>query len=73
MKLLTSQAYMQSLPQTKYRRELIDLALEVGAYLTGKPDGSEPITLVFSIDAWRKLDVALQEGLPKEKKDETSN
>jgi hypothetical protein len=43
---------------TKYRQELLDKAIECGAVLTGKPDGSEPITIVFSIDAWRAFDLA---------------
>jgi hypothetical protein len=42
----------------KYRAEFLDLALECGAELTGKPDGSEPITVVFTIEAWRKFDLA---------------
>lgn len=41
-----------------YRAELLDLALECGAKLTGLPDGSEPIRVVFSIEAWRKFDLA---------------
>jgi len=43
---------------SEYRQALLDKALECGAVLTGKPDGSEPITIVFSIDAWRAFDVA---------------
>lgn len=42
----------------KHRQDFLDLALECGADLTGKPDGSEPITIIFSIEAWRKFDVA---------------
>jgi len=40
----------------KPREEFLDMALECGAVLTGKPDGSEPITVVFTIEAWRKFD-----------------
>lgn len=43
----------------KPRPELLSLAEESGARLTGKPDGSEPITVVFTIEAWRAFDVAL--------------
>lgn len=42
----------------KLRDELLDLAIRCGADLTGKPDASEPITVVFSIEAWRKFDLA---------------
>lgn len=41
----------------KYRSGFLDLALECGAVLTGKPDGSEPIEVHFTIDAWRKFDI----------------
>lgn len=41
-----------------YREELLQLAEQCGMKMTGKPDGSEPIEIVFSIDAWRKFDVA---------------
>lgn len=41
----------------KYRKEFLDLALDCGAQLTGKPDGSEAITVLFTIDAWRKFDL----------------
>ena len=43
----------------KPRPELLDAALLCGAKMTGKPDGSEAITIVFTIDAWRKFDAAL--------------
>ena len=42
----------------QYRKELLDLALNCGAVITGKPDGSEAITVLFSIDAWRAFDAA---------------
>lgn len=45
--------------QPKPRREFLQLAESCGAHLTGKPDGSEPITLVFPIKAWRAFDVAI--------------
>lgn len=44
--------------QPKPREEFLDMALQCGARLTGKPDGSEPITVVFSIEAWRAFDAA---------------
>ena len=43
----------------KPRPELLELAESVGAVITGKPDGSEPITIVFSVQAWRSFDKAL--------------
>jgi hypothetical protein len=45
--------------KTKPREELLSLAKSSGARITGKPDGSEPIEVVFSIDAWRKFDAAV--------------
>lgn len=47
----------------KYRKELLDTAIACGAVLTGKPDGSESITVLFSIDAWRAFDVATSKSL----------
>ena len=47
---------------SKPGKELLDLALANGAVLTGTPDGREPITVVFSIDAWRKFDGVLLYG-----------
>lgn len=40
------------------RKEFLDLALSCGAKLTGKPDGSEAVTVVFTADAWRAFDAA---------------
>lgn len=45
-------------PAPKPRPELLALAEQCGAVLTGKPDGSESITIVFTIEAWRKFDNA---------------
>lgn len=45
----------------EYRKELLDLAMRCGARLTGTPDGREPIEVQFSVEAWRKFDVALGE------------
>lgn len=50
------------LSHIKPRPEMLDLALVCGAVLTGKPDGSEPITVVFSIEAWREFDATLYEA-----------
>ena len=47
-------------PTPKPRAELLALAESCGAILTGKPDGSESITVVFTIDAWRAFDAALR-------------
>lgn len=44
----------------KYRAEFLALAEACGMQMTGKPDGSEPITMVFTIDAWRRFDLATQ-------------
>ena len=41
-----------------YREDLLQLAQKCGAVLTGKPDASEAITVVFSVDAWRAFDLA---------------
>lgn len=45
--------------QPKPRPEFLDIARRCGATLTGKPDGSEAITVVFSITAWRAFDRAI--------------
>jgi len=42
----------------KPRPEFLALAQLHGARLTGKPDGSEAIEVVFSIAAWRAFDQA---------------
>lgn len=44
----------------KTRAEFLDLALNSGAVLTGKPNGSEAITVVFSMQAWRDFAVMAQ-------------
>jgi hypothetical protein len=48
-----------STPESKPRPEFLALAESCGARITGKPDGSEAIQIVFTIDAWRKFDRAL--------------
>lgn len=40
------------------REAFLSLAQRCGATLTGKPDGSESITVVFTLDAWRAFDTA---------------
>ena len=35
--------------------EFLNLAEQCGARITGKPNGSEPIEIVFSIEAWRRF------------------
>lgn len=47
-----------------YRTEYLDAALACGAVLTGTPDGSEAITVVFTIEAWRAFDLAQQAPQP---------
>lgn len=49
----------------EYREDLLDLAMGCGAVMTGKPNGSEAITIVFSVDAWRAFDLA--NTLPQDK------
>lgn len=53
---------------TKPRPEFLALAERCGARLTGKPDGSEPIEIVFTIEAWRKFDAlsAQDVSVPRE-------
>lgn len=46
------------------RVEFLDLAVSCGAVLTGKPDGSEPITVVFTPEAWREFDKAVDSQQP---------
>src|SRR6185312_16013381 len=43
-------------PVCRPRPQFLALAESCGAVLTGKPDGSEAITIVFTIEAWRKFD-----------------
>ncbi len=44
------------------KEEFLDLAMKHGAKLTGKPDGSEPIQIVFDIESWRSYtDVFIKE------------
>lgn len=45
----------------KASRELLALAEQSGARLTGKPDGSEAVTVVFTPQAWQAFDAALAE------------
>ncbi len=40
------------------RNEFLNLALECGAILTGKPDGSEAVSVVFTVQAWQAFDRA---------------
>lgn len=42
----------------KPRAQFLALAEQCGARITGKPDGSEPIEIVFTIAAWRLFDAA---------------
>lgn len=43
-------------PLTLLKRETLQLLAEsCGAKLTGTPDGQEPITVVFTVDAWRQF------------------
>lgn len=43
---------------TEPREGFLNLAKTCGAKLTGKPDGSEAVTVVFTVDAWRAFDAA---------------
>lgn len=44
---------------SKPRPEFLALAEQCGARLAGKPDGSEAVTVVFTIPAWRAFDAEL--------------
>jgi hypothetical protein len=44
--------------------ELLARAEVCGARITGKPNGSEPIEVVFPIEAWRAFDAATRASLP---------
>ncbi len=46
---------------TKPRAEFLEKAERCGARITGKPDGSEPIEIVFTVAAWRAFDGACAE------------
>lgn len=48
----------------KPRPELLALAQACGATLTGKPDGSEAVTVNFSVTAWREFDSRLLAKAP---------
>jgi hypothetical protein len=40
---------------TKLDAEFLNLAIDNGAVLTGKPDGSESLSVVFTPRAWRSF------------------
>lgn len=46
----------------KPRAALLDRAEACGAVVTGKPDASEAIAIVFSIAAWRRFDASTPGG-----------
>ena len=47
-----------------YREDFLQLAQKCGAVITGKPDASEAITVVFSVEAWRAFDLATAQAAP---------
>lgn len=51
--------------QIKPRPEFLALAEANGARITGKPDGSEAIEIVFSIQVWRAFDAAVAGMTPR--------
>lgn len=53
----------------KSRTGFLDKAIDCGATLTGKADGSEAVTVVFSPGAWQKFDAAMA-SLPAHLTDE---
>jgi len=59
----SKQSQAPSMP-SKPRPELLALAEQHGAKLTGKPDGSEAVTVVFTVKAWRAFDAALATAAP---------
>lgn len=50
--------------QPKPRAQFLALAEQCGARITGKPDASEPIEIVFTVQAWRRFDSAAVEQAP---------
>ncbi len=57
----------------KARPELLELAEKCGARLTGEPDGSTPIEIIFSISAWRAFDAALVDADTAKRKEAYQN
>jgi hypothetical protein len=45
--------------KSKPRPELLELAEQCGAHVTGKPNGTERITVSFSVSAWHEFDARL--------------
>jgi len=44
-------------------RARLDLAETCGAVITGKPDGSEAVSVVFTPEAWRAFDARIANGV----------
>lgn len=59
-------------PTVKGREEFLDAALQCGAELTGKFDGSEPVTVLFTPDAWCKFDRAQEAKVAEAREDEAA-
>lgn len=57
----------QASPAKPARREFLALAELCGAELTGKPDGSEPVSVVFRPAAWQAFDRAVAAAFEKER------
>lgn len=52
--------------KSKPRLAFLELAEANGARITGKPDGSEAIEIIFSIQAWRAFDATMAQEGPEE-------
>jgi hypothetical protein len=48
----------------KARKEFLELAERCGAQISGKPDGSEAMHVIFTPTAWRAFDAATQPAAP---------
>ena len=54
----------QNSVDTKPSADFLETAQHCGAELTGKPDGSEPVTVMFTCEAWRAFDAAVNPATP---------
>lgn len=53
--------------QAKSRPEFLSVAEQCGARIIGNPNASEPIEIIFSIQAWRSFDAAIAARAAQEK------
>lgn len=50
---------MSNQPTPELPRQILALAEKSGARISGKPDGSEPIEVIFPIPAWRAFSATI--------------